>query len=114
MNLRASLERVLARRQPDTMAVQKYDIEQPAGSGRFEARYWSPVNSPVLGPDGRVAFIIHRVEDVTELIGRRGEGEGEGERGTRGDTDRRAGDGSAGDRRAGDGSAGDRRADGGR
>jgi signal transduction histidine kinase/CheY-like chemotaxis protein len=107
-NLRTSLERVLSRRQPETMAVQKYDIEQPAGSGRFEARYWSPVNSPVLAPDGRVAFVIHRVEDVTELIGRRGEGEGE-ER--RGDTDRRAGDGSAGDRRAGDGSAGDRRPD---
>src|ERR1700722_13155810 len=57
-NLRSSLERVLSRAQPDTMAVQKYDIEQPAGSGRFEARYWSPVNSPVLGPDGRGAFGI--------------------------------------------------------
>ena len=73
-NLRASLERVVPRRQPDTMAVQRYDIEQPAStSGGFEVRYWSPVNSPVFGPDGRVAFIIHRVEDVTELIGGRGE-----------------------------------------
>ena len=108
-NLRSSLERVLSRAQPDTMAVQKYDIEQPAGSGRFEARYWSPVNSPVLGPDGRVAFVIHRVEDVTELIGRRGEGAG-AER--RGDTDRRAGDGNAGDRRDRDGQPSDRRAGG--
>jgi hypothetical protein len=26
------------------------------------------VNSPLLGPDGEVQFIIHRVEDVTELV----------------------------------------------
>ena len=29
-NLRASLERVLSSREPDTMAVQKYDIRGPA------------------------------------------------------------------------------------
>lgn len=68
-NLRASLERVLQTRQPDTMAVQKYDIRRPESEGGgFEERYWSPVNSPVLAPDGCVAFIIHRVEDVTEFI----------------------------------------------
>ena len=36
--------------------------------GGFEDRYWSPVNSPVLGPDGEVDYIIHRVEDVTEFV----------------------------------------------
>ena len=36
-----------------------------AGSRR---RYWSPVNSPVIGPGGEVAYIIHRVEDVTEFL----------------------------------------------
>lgn len=30
-NVRASLQRTLARKQPDTMAVQKYDIRTPAG-----------------------------------------------------------------------------------
>src|SRR5579862_29788 len=39
-NLRASLERVLKTRQPDTMPVQRYDIRSPDGS--FETRYWSP------------------------------------------------------------------------
>jgi hypothetical protein len=34
VDFRASWERVLATRAPDTMAVQKYDI--PAGDGRFE------------------------------------------------------------------------------
>ncbi len=68
-NLRASLGRVLQHRAPDTMAVQKYDIRRPESEGgRFEERYWSPVNSPVLGADGRVAYIIHRVEDVTEFV----------------------------------------------
>src|SRR5690606_22179373 len=28
----------------------------------------STVNSPVLGPDGRMVSIIHRVEDVTEYV----------------------------------------------
>ena len=65
-NLRASLERVLKTRQPDTMPVQKYDIRGPDGS--FEARYWSPKNFPVLSPAGEVLYILHRVEDVTELV----------------------------------------------
>ncbi|NNN07291.1 MAG: PAS domain S-box protein [Elusimicrobia bacterium] len=65
-NLKASLERVLKNRAPDAMAVQKYDIRRPESEGGgFEERYWSPVNSPVFGPDGRLAYIIHRVEDVT-------------------------------------------------
>ncbi len=68
-NLRASLERVLATKQPDTMAIQKYDIRRPESEGGgFEERFWSPVNSPVLDPSGAVAFIIHRVEDVTEFV----------------------------------------------
>jgi signal transduction histidine kinase len=68
-NLRASLGRVLERREPDTMAVQKYDIRRPeAEGGGFEERYWSPVNSPVSGPSGELVYIIHRVEDVTEFV----------------------------------------------
>jgi signal transduction histidine kinase len=65
-NLRASLDRVLATRAPDTMAVQKYDIRGP--DGEFQARYWSPKNIPVLGPAGERLYILHRVEDVTDLV----------------------------------------------
>jgi PAS domain S-box-containing protein len=68
-NLAASLERVVQTRSPDAMAVQKYDIRRPEqDGGGFEERWWSPVNSPVLGPNGELAYIIHRVEDVTEYI----------------------------------------------
>jgi PAS domain S-box-containing protein len=68
-NLRASLDLVLQHRTSDAMAVQKYDIRRPQSEGGgFEERYWSPVNAPVLGTDGAVAYIIHRVEDVTEFV----------------------------------------------
>jgi PAS domain S-box-containing protein len=68
-NLRASLDRVRHDRVPDTMAVQKYDIRRPeAEGGGFEVRYWSPLNSPVLDANGALAYIIHRVEDVTEFV----------------------------------------------
>jgi len=68
-NLAASLERVLNTCQPDPMAVQKYAVRRPMREGgEFEERYWSPLNSPVLNAEGDLAYIIHRVEDVTEFI----------------------------------------------
>lgn len=65
-NLRASLERVLQRCEPDTMAIQKYDVRRP--DGVFEERYWSPINSPLVGKGRAIRYIIHRVEDVTEFV----------------------------------------------
>jgi len=68
-NLRSSLQRVLKNAAPDTMAVQKYDIRRPESEGGgFEERHWSPLNWPVRRPDGGLAYIIHRVEDVTEFV----------------------------------------------
>lgn len=67
-NLRASLHRVLETKAPDTMAVQKYDIQRPESEGGgFEEKYWSPLNTPVLA-NSSVQYIIHQVEDVTEFI----------------------------------------------
>jgi signal transduction histidine kinase/uncharacterized membrane protein affecting hemolysin expression len=65
-NLRASLERVLKLGVPDSMAIQKYDLRRP--DGIFEEHYWSPINSPVLGENNEVRYIIHRVEDVTAFV----------------------------------------------
>ncbi|MFF5025307.1 PP2C family protein-serine/threonine phosphatase [Streptomyces collinus] len=72
-NLSASLARVLATREPDTMAVQRYDIPVTSRPGVFEERWWSPVNTPVLKGGGEVAWIIHRVEDVTAFVHHRQE-----------------------------------------
>jgi PAS domain S-box-containing protein len=65
-NLRASILNVIRFRVADRMAEQKYDIRRP--DGVFEERYWRPLNSPLLGSDGYVRFILHSVEDVTELV----------------------------------------------
>ncbi|MEU2206612.1 PP2C family protein-serine/threonine phosphatase [Streptomyces hygroscopicus] len=67
-NLNASLQRVLRSRAPDTMAVQKYDVPVSGRPGVFQVKWWSPINTPVLGPDGEVQWIIHRVEDMTEFV----------------------------------------------
>jgi PAS domain S-box-containing protein len=68
-NIRTSLERVLRARAPDTMAVQRYDLQRDArDGGGFETRYWSLVSYPLLDQHGQVAYIIHRVEDVTDFI----------------------------------------------
>ena len=65
-NLQASFNRVLAHGAADTMAIQRYDVRRP--DGVFEERYWSPINSPLLGADHQVQYIIHRVVDVTEFV----------------------------------------------
>ncbi len=68
-NLSASLARVTGTGETDAMSVQRYDIRRPeAAGGGFEERFWSPVNSPVHGPSGQLAWIIHRVEDVTDFV----------------------------------------------
>ncbi|WP_433464332.1 PP2C family protein-serine/threonine phosphatase [Spirillospora sp. CA-128828] len=71
-NLRASLRRVTAAGERDTMALQRYDVEDPERPGVWQERYWSPINAPVLGPDGKVVLLLHRVEEITELIHARG------------------------------------------
>ena len=65
-NLKASLYYTLEHRTPHTMAIQKYDIRTADGS--FEERYWSPVNTPVMGNNGKILYIIHQVEDVTRQV----------------------------------------------
>jgi PAS domain S-box-containing protein len=69
-NAVASVHRVLATGEPDPMEFQKYDIEKPGSPGLFDRRYWSAVNAPVSGPDGRVVLIASLGEDVTDRMSR--------------------------------------------
>ena len=64
--LTASFDRALAGRTSDVMPVQKYDIRDR--SGDFVERYWTPVNTTLIGHDGTRLGIIHRVEDVTPFV----------------------------------------------
>jgi signal transduction histidine kinase/DNA-binding response OmpR family regulator len=68
-DLRASLERVRHDRVPDMMAVQKYDIRRPEYEGGGTGiGYRSMQNSPVADAQGDLAYIIHRVQDVTGQV----------------------------------------------
>lgn len=67
-NLTKSLNNVLSKKVPDAMAVQKYDIRLPENKTKFEVRYWSPLNTPVLNEKKDVDYIIHSAVDVTEFI----------------------------------------------
>jgi two-component system cell cycle sensor histidine kinase/response regulator CckA len=68
-NLRASLNRVMESRLPDSMGLQRYDVRRPESEGGgFEARYWSVSNQPLLNPDGSLAYILQRIEDITDLV----------------------------------------------
>jgi len=66
----ASLRRVLATGQPDAMEFQKYDVEVPGSQGAYAKHYWSGVNAPAFGPDGRIMLITHCGEDVTDRMRR--------------------------------------------
>ena len=66
----ASLRRVVATGEPDAIEFQKYDVEVPGSPGQFARRYWSVVNAPVPGPDGRVVLIAHCLEEVTDRLRR--------------------------------------------
>jgi signal transduction histidine kinase len=72
-NLHGSVRRVLETKAPDRMELQRYDIRTPGQSGRFEERIWNALNTPVLGADGAVVAILHRVEDVTQEVRRQEE-----------------------------------------
>ena len=63
--LRASLNRVLATGQPDTLAYLPYAI--PVAGGGMETRYWTAVHTPVLDASGRTAFVVQNTVDVTGI-----------------------------------------------
>lgn len=65
-NLEHSLNYVLEHKVPHTMQLQKYDIRRPDGT--FEKRVWKPFNMPVLNAKQEVVWVIHQVEDATDLL----------------------------------------------
>ncbi|WP_293689086.1 MULTISPECIES: ATP-binding protein [unclassified Spirosoma] len=65
--LRQSLWQVLQTKQVHAMADQRHQWLN-THTGVLEGRAWRPVNKPVLGPDGELAYILHSVEDVTHEV----------------------------------------------
>jgi hypothetical protein len=67
-NIQASLRRVAETGKAELMPLQRDYEEDPGRPGTRVERYWSLINAPVFGSDGRVALLLNWVEDVTELI----------------------------------------------
>ena len=68
-DLRASLDQVRRDRVPHTMTAQKHQASLPeAAGGGAEVRYTSRVNSPVFDASGELAYIVHKVEDITGYV----------------------------------------------
>ena len=67
--LRASFETVRTDRVVDVIPVEPHHVRVPAeGASAQLVRYWSTVNSPLLDREGHLLAIVHRVQDVTELV----------------------------------------------
>ncbi|MGB3800697.1 MAG: PAS domain-containing protein, partial [Lewinella sp.] len=63
--LTASLDYVMTHGRPHEMPEHKYDLP---GEGSFVERFWKPLNQPIFDAAGKICYILHRVEDVTEKI----------------------------------------------
>jgi hypothetical protein len=64
-NLYASLCAAADSRRPNAMPIQRYDIRD--AGGRFVERYWRQLNTPMFDFEGRLNYLLHHAEDVTEL-----------------------------------------------
>jgi PAS domain S-box-containing protein len=68
IQVKSSLMKALATGQPDTAAFIRYAVPLKTAQGVvFQERFWSTVHTPVLGADGKVAFLIQNAIDVTDL-----------------------------------------------
>ena len=57
---------MLKTRAPDAMPLIRYDVKPAVGP--YQMRWWQITNTPILGDDGYVRWIINRADDVTELV----------------------------------------------
>ena len=62
-DLYASLAMVLQLKKQQLLPARRYNLKNEDGS--FTEHYWRVENSPVLTPNGEVAYIIHAAEDIT-------------------------------------------------
>ncbi|MEX2374545.1 MAG: PAS domain S-box protein, partial [Dehalococcoidia bacterium] len=45
------------------MPLQRFELPRPEGG--FEARFWEPLNKPVVGSEGKILYLLHRIVDRT-------------------------------------------------
>lgn len=66
-SLRASVLEVVGSGKPNVMHVRRYP-RFDKGTGSLQVRYFAPINIPILDERGDVAWILHRVEEVSDYI----------------------------------------------
>ncbi|HEX2974533.1 MAG TPA: ATP-binding protein [Bacteroidales bacterium] len=62
--LRASFNEVIENKKVNFLPVQRYDLSSEEQENYVE-KFWRIRNTPVIGMDGNVKFIINSVEDIT-------------------------------------------------
>ncbi|HLZ75017.1 PAS domain-containing protein [Phenylobacterium sp.] len=62
----ASMRRVAETGQPDHMAPMRYDVRD--ADGAFVKRYWRHANTALFNAAGRLIFLQHLVDEVTEQV----------------------------------------------
>jgi len=74
----ASLEKAIATKARDHLAVVKFHIERqrPDGAVFYDERYWSATHTPILDDEGEVIYVLQHTSDITELERLRRGGEG--------------------------------------
>jgi signal transduction histidine kinase len=66
-NLRSSLQQVCASMSPHSLSLRS-GATRASGYQRVEEKSWVVRHAPLLAPDGRLAYVVERIEDVTELV----------------------------------------------
>jgi signal transduction histidine kinase len=68
-DVRTSIERTLQTGAEDILGIQRYDVPiKVNGNTEFTVKYWSAIHTPVYDRQNNIAFILQRVEDVTEYV----------------------------------------------
>ncbi len=65
-SLRGSLQTVLDKKETLVTPLRKYAIQKPDGT--FGTKYWSSEDKPIFNAQHEIEYIIHSVEDITDLI----------------------------------------------
>ncbi|HEX3367771.1 PAS domain-containing protein [Phenylobacterium sp.] len=62
----ASLRRVAETGRPHAMPILRYDVRN--ADGVFVERHWRAVNTPLHDEDGRLIYLMHIVDEVTDEV----------------------------------------------
>ncbi|MBV1686560.1 hypothetical protein KRR38_02465 [Novosphingobium sp. G106] len=62
-NLYESIQKAAQSGRPHVMAIQRYDVRDADGS--FVEKRWQPINTPVFDEDGRLIYILHQANPLS-------------------------------------------------